>query len=600
MKPYRILALAVALTVTLAKGVTVENTVTGDLVAPPPLRLQTVASMTDLKVREHGFPDLEASYLEHCAKEVHHGTPGITLRFTNSAVKERHFLISVADHYYAETKKRFTLPPGGTVEFTLFMPFRPLDVSFYSKPNLLLVETTPGVKMTDINPAFGGFRFPGNRCRNTPPSMLLSGRLSANRFRDDLTKAKKTGQYTPKHGDPGHRYGSTKETPTYAMTAVQFTFPAAQWPRDWRGYSTYDAVAITDGEYAELSEETKSALNAYRLFGGAVIVTKGANGFADGEEAIQALKAIDTSYETLSGDNYTPISTLLNQIPIKSKSTLPVKTLLLVLAVFALVIVPLAILRGVKRNRRMRLLAILPGAAALFAAAIALTAFLFFGSTPSVRLQSITLLDQPAKKALTHGQCAIFSPVSIERYLSFPIDATFAKRSTSTHESDRQPLVNVTDAQRLGGRWVTPLVTVFFDFDRFCDRSEKLDFRVAASGEVSVVNLLGARIVKGQANIGGELWTFHDIPPGGRAAAEKKDVKPKPPRQRYPFGSATDFGRDWRANLSFARKVLDDLPVGEYIAEVDGSPFLPNPVSGKATDTQAEGIIYGKFKEVAE
>ena len=384
------------------------------------------------------------------------------------------------------------------------------------------------------------------------------------------------------------------------MTAVQFTFPAAQWPRDWRCYSTYDAVAITDGEYAELSEETKSALDAYRLFGGAVIVAKGGDGFAGGDEAIQALKAIDASCETLSGNGYTQISTLLNHIPIKSKSTLPVKTLLLVLAVFALAIVPLAILRGVKRNRRMRLLAILPGAAALFAAAIALTAFLFFGTTPSVRLQSVTLLDQPAKRALTHGQCAIFSPVSIERYLSFPIDAAFAKRSTSTHESDRQPFVNVTDAQRLGGRWVTPLVTAFFDFDRFCERSEKLDFRVAASGEVSVVNLLGARVVKGQANIGGELWTFHDIPPGGRAAAEKKDVKPKPPRQRYPFGSATDFGCDWRANLSFARKVSDDLPVGEYIAEVDGSPFLPNPVSGRATDTQAEGIIYGKFKEVAE
>ena len=606
MKGYPILALAITLTATLlAKGM--ADTVTDS----QPVEVALTPAMTDMELEKHRFPDLEASYLPHWALHAQHGMPGVTFRFTNSAVNERHFLISVGANLYAKTQKRFAIPPGGTVTFTLFAPFLGIESIDHLSHNIFLRETTPAAKPVDVEPRFTIQRHPVSRYNfdvEQVPSMLLSGRISANRFRDDLSQAMWTGQYAPKYGqkqDPRTRYGAPKtpEKQPYTMTAVQFTFPAADWPRDWRCYSTYDAVVITDGEYASLGDETKSALEAYRLFGGAVIVTKGGDGFAGGDEAIQALQAIDASCETLSAGGLAPrnVSKQLKQIPINAKSTVPVKTLLLVLALFAFAIVPLAVLRGVKRNRRMRLLAILPGAAALFAVLIALTAFLFFGTTPSVRLQSVTLLDQTTKKALTRGQCAIFTPISIERHLSFPIDAAFAKWVHLKESGDnRKTFVDVADAQRLGGKWTPPLVTSFFDFNRFCDRSEKLDFRVAPSGEVTVVNLLGARVVKGHANIGGELWAFHDIPPGGQVVAEKRNVKPNPPSPRHPFGSKTAFGRDWESNRALARSGADELPAGEYVAEVDGSPFFPNPVSGKTTDTQAEGIIYGRFKEVTE
>ena len=147
-----------------------------------------------------------------------------------------------------------------------------------------------------------------------------------------------------------------------------------------------------------------------------------------------------------------------------------------------------------------------------------------------------------------------------------------------------------------------PLVTTFFDFTRVCERSERLDFRVSPTGGVAVVNLLGAKVKTGHVNVGGRLWAFHDVEPGATVDAEKLEKLPQPPGgPRYPFADkGTTFGRDWKKNLMFVADSCHRLPQGEYVAEVEGSPFFENPLKGKKADTSAAGIVFGKFKEVAE
>ena len=280
-------------------------------------------------------------------------------------------------------------------------------------------------------------------------------------------------------------------------------------------------IFITANEYASLGTDAKSALDTYRTLGGAVFVTKGNDGFADVQEAAAALKPIDEACDILSGDiqmNYGSDSALLGdlqRIPIEAKATIPVKTLLLVLALFACIIVPVAVLRSVKRNTRIRLLAILPGAAAVFALAVAISVYAFFGTTPTVRLQSVTVLDQTTKKAITLGQFGVFTPVSLDGQIAFPSDTSFARRHVrAQNDDDELVTVDSADEQRLVDGWVKPLVSAFFDFSRVCERPERLDFRVSPNGDVSVVNLLGAKVKSGHANVGGALWAFHDVEPG--------------------------------------------------------------------------------------
>ena len=580
-------------------------------VTPTPL-------MNEIKFGERDIQDIEASYSDYNAGHIHHGTPGLTFRFKNTASHERSFVFEVGIQGAASVHKSFSIQPGATAEFTLFLPLAQESEYYYNSERLSLSETTPGAK-TDRNMKYvRGFDI-GNFARldGDDPYFLLSAGILSKKLFGDLTKAMNETGYEQIYREGRYRsyrrsVGSSKRKrhERYRFNAKQFKFPAEKWPGDWRIYSTYDSIFITADEYANLGADAKAALETYRTLGGALFVTKGPDGFADMTEAAAALKLIDSSCSILTGDldvmritghgRSKELLEDLKRVPIEAKATIPVKMLLAVLMIFAVVIVPVAVLRSVKRNTRIRLLALLPGSAAVFAVVVAISAYVFFGTTPTVRLQSVTVLDQKTKKAITRGQFGIFSPVSVDGKIAFPSDASFARRHTSGRGDDTAT-VESADEQRLTDGWVKPLVSSFFDFARVCERPERLDFRVSSNGDVSVVNLLGAKVKWGHVNVGGKLWTFKDVEPGATVRAEKFDKPSQPQWNKYPFhDKETSFGRDWEKCVEWATASLQKTPPGEYVVEVEGSPFFPSPLQRKKANTSAAGLVFGKFKEVAE
>ena len=579
------------------------------------------AAFFDLKLDKSGMDGIEARALAFCAPEAHHGTPALVFEFANRTAFERSFHVSASLDMTCSSSKSFSVQPGGTARFTLFLPLAFEFGGNAARMNgIVVTETTPHVKWR-MQPCYPGLP---RECHfdsfsYSDPSLFLSAGISADTLRKSLTAAMRSRKYSPKHQNGityKYRYRQSNEKnekPPYGFSASLFAGKPADWPRDWRCYSTYDAVLATRREYDELPAEAKDALEIYRMLGGAVIAVEGEGTFENEASAVLALKEIDRSADALAGDlnlargyygKYASasFSEELKRIPIEAKSTIPVKSLILILAVFSLLIVPLAVFCSVKRNSRMKLLAILPGAAALFAAAIAAFAYWFFGTTPSVRLQSVTILDQTSKKALTRGQFAIFSPVSLKDGLSFPEDSTFRMRSVRGDGGSLDPRMESAGEFRLGGSWITPLVTTFFDFERASPRPERLDFRASPAG-VTVVNLLGAKVAWGVANVGGALWEFRDVPPGGEVQAERPLAvvkKPSATKEYHPFGGSTSHGRDWKACMAHAREAICDIPPGSYIAEVDGSPFFPNPVRKTDANASEAGLVYGKFAEAAE
>ena len=590
-------------------------------------------AFTDMRLDKAEFKDIEASYLVHSARDIHHGTPGITLRFSNHAANERRFRVSAAVNQSAAVNRNFSIRPGGTVEFTLFMPLAVERYDGYSTDHILsIAEMTDGAAVRvpkGMDVPIGGFE-DGSK---EDPWLLLSARISPKKLKESLSNAMHARKYEQKYKEyvranhylgtsAGHTgklsgkkggaagAGTLEKATPFRFKANQFRFPAANWPGDWRCYSTYDGVFITADEYATLGADVKSALETYRALGGTLVVAKGQDGFADQKEAADLPRMIDRSVAVLVGDldlrsyyyGKSESTEDLKRIPIEAKASVPVNALLAVLAVFALGIVPTMILISVRRNARMKLLAWLPGSAAVFAVIVAISAFVFFGTTPSVRLQSVTVLDQTTKKALTRGQFAVFSPVSVDGRVEFPSDAAFARRNFRSDGRSDSIKVESTDVQRLTSGWVKPLVTTFLDFTRVCERSERLDFRVSPTGGVTVVNLLGAKVAWGYANVGGRLWCFRDVEPGAEVPAQSvENPRLYPAGERYPFTSKeTDFGRNWTKTVEFAKeKSFARTPAGEYVAEVEGSPFFQSPLARKA-NTSAAGIVFGKFKEVAE
>lgn len=202
--------------------------------------------------------------------------------------------------------------------------------------------------------------------------------------------------------------------------------PPREWPADPRCYSPYDAVILSETDWQDLGPATREALELYRLSGGFLLRTSaGPDGglpatldprklHADLSDASKTLyDSEQTSFKTSMANEYFPIGSI---------TTIPITTLLVILTVFAVGCVPFCVWRMARRGRRLQLLGVLPAAAVGFTLVIVAIALGVYGVTPSIRVQSVTDLDQTTGLAATTGHCAIYSPVSLDGKLHLPAD----------------------------------------------------------------------------------------------------------------------------------------------------------------------------------
>ena len=148
---------------------------------------------TNLRLDKIDMKDIDGSYLVHSANSICHGTPSITLRFSNRAAQERSFLVSAGVNYSASVNRSFSIQPGGTVEFTLFMPLAG-ETGEAPYRSISILETTPNAStdrvMKNLDVSMGQFD------RNEHPQLLLSAGISPKKLQDNLSKAMHAKRYT--------------------------------------------------------------------------------------------------------------------------------------------------------------------------------------------------------------------------------------------------------------------------------------------------------------------------------------------------------------------------------------------------------------------
>ena len=389
---------------------------------------------------------------------------------------------------------------------------------------------------------------------------------------------------------------------------VEIRRDAAEWPRDFRAYLPFDAVCIRRGVRDALPAEARAALRAFEVLGGAVVVVEDGpkipKNLHDVALAAQLRRVGDLSVKTWHySSNDSRFSEHRKCVPITVSASLPAGLLVLILALVAFVVMPGIVVVCAKRNKRLLPLAALPCAAFAITLVVAAIALATYGTTPTVRLQSVTVLDPESRLAVTRGQFAVFAPGQVADEMAIPSDVSFRLRSRNS--DDKLEVTCGGAAFRLDGPWIKPLSAAFFDFERAERRSERLDVKPLADGRVAVANLLGVPVAGGFVQSRGRRHEIPALEPGEQATvsamaptnAATASVSIRP--EEALFAKGGKYGRGWPELKKMATTSLI-LPDGAYVVRLAGSPFMPSPLAGRKTHETAEAIVVGRFSDKAE
>ena len=391
----------------------------------------------------------------------------------------------------------------------------------------------------------------------------------------------------------------------HEFNTVELRRKPDDWPRDFRAYLPFDAICLAKSVASSLSDEVCAAMRAYELLGGEVMTMEdGARHPKDIEARAKSAMGrrigdLDISYSyyyrNSSNSNF---SDNVAKVPIQVGRSLPVGILIAFLALVAIVVMPVTVWYCAKKNRRLFLLAALPGSALALTIVVAIVALVAYGTTPTVRVQTVTILDPESRLAVSRGQFAIFAPGQVTRKMSIPSDASFRLRG----RDDDHLIVKCGETFRLDGDWVKPLSAAFFDFERAERRSERLDVKRGADGKISVANLLGSPIVGGQLQLDGQRYKIPPLEPGAEtpvvgipfAALSAKHLRsPAEELASAFFGKSAEYGRSWSKTLEIAGGEKTAMPDRTYIVRLAGSPFFPSPLAETKSYETAEAVVAG-------
>ena len=516
-----------------------------------------------------------------------HDEPLCRLSIRNLLPIPRTLEISAQSIRSSTSKRTLTIGPTSTATVTL-----PLALAYehtsYGTHSILVTEPVPPAEA-------------GGQGRKTVDSIKLANRVS---------------EYDESSSSSGSSAGSslllsdgiTRDSilPAFKkdFNTLELRRKAEEWPRDFRAYLPFDAVCLAKEVESALPGETRTAIRAYELLGGSVLTMQdGAHRPDDMANTIYFAKKRrigDLDVYGYRWGRHSAFAGNITKVPIKVGRSLPVGLLMVLLALVAVVVIPITVWYCAKKNKRLLLLVVVPGSALALTVFVAIIALAAYGTTPATRLQSVTILDPANRLAVTRGQFAVFSPVQVTGRVSIPSDMSFRLRGRANYD----PLTaNYGENCRLSGDWIKPLTAVFFDFERAERRSERLDVKSGADDAITVANLLGSPIAEGFVQLHGIRYEIPPLAPGEEASVKGRQfvvisTKPaKPPADELAalfFAKGGGYGRDWNKTLQIVHgrdKII--IPDGTYIVRLAGCPFVPSPLAEIETDETAESVVAG-------
>jgi len=267
--------------------------------------------------------------------------------------------------------------------------------------------------------------------------------------------------------------------------------------------------------------------------------------------------------------------------PIVKDSGVPVRLMIVILIVFVVLAGPVNLVLLHKLKKRTWFLWTLPAISILTSAIVFGTALLNEGFTPTVRRDVITILNQESQQAATVGALGIYAPVAPGNLEFSAHTEVTPLLSSNGQDPGSNRGVNWTKGQIFTGKWVASRVPAHFALRKSEPRKERLSV-TWKGGTPTVVNSLGADINQlWLADARGNIFEATALRAGQRAELQR--VAGKQTVINYlntNFLLSTDKGTP-------ESEYSKNLTPGTYLARLDDSPFMENPIGRGQLKTHA-------------
>jgi hypothetical protein len=411
------------------------------------------------------------------------------------------------------------------------------------------------------------------------------------------------------------------------------------WSEQWLGYSSYDGVVVSRGELQAMGQAVRSALWRYVECGGSLLIVGPGEppepwkrnpplqvkafpqsrvppllsysvGFGECVVSPETdLKRLDppqwlhivTTWKAPPVQQFQSVTARNRAFPVVRDLSTPVRGLFVVMLLFAVIIGPVNFYLLARKKRKIWMLWTVPAISLLTSLGVLGYMFVAEGWTGHVRAEGLTILDETTGRATTVGWIAFYTPLTPGEGLHFGYNTELTPQHAGRKESSlvrSSRTIDWTADQHLVSGWVTPRMPAHFMLRKSEARSERVAFRRAKDGSLSLENGLGAEIRRvWYADRQGKIHTASDIATGARAV-----LKPRGDalaQQQFAQGLRTVYGLNWLEHYeAFTTRPERYLRPGCYIAALDDAPFIEPGL--RQAQRKGRSVVYGIGKEPAD
>jgi hypothetical protein len=435
-------------------------------------------------------------------------------------------------------------------------------------------------------------------------------------------------------------------TSVNSIETVRADHDSKEWSTNWLGYTRYDGVVVTADDLRGMPTEVRNALGQYVECGGSLFVI-GPDPTLPGPWKFQRVALVRLAWPQESpppplsvaapgfgqcfitdARDLSPFPTTVlrpvieswnataqpwqrvrepgdanRAFPVVDDVGVPVKGLLALMLVFAIVIGPLNMFWLARKKRKLWLFWTVPLIS--FVTCFAVISFMAVteGWQGRSRIEGFTVLDENSRRASTLGWTGFYTPLLPRGGLHFSNETEVSYQNggddygygyRSRRSAGSALTMDWTKDQHLASGWLTPRVPAHFVLRRSELRRERMTITKAADGSVEAVNGLGADLSEfWYRDEAGNVFRAESIAAGGRATL-KPIPRPTPPG---PASLRVVYTGDWSAlgeRMKFEGPGL--LQPRTYLAVMESAPFVDDGMPG-ASVRKTRSAVYGILKE---
>lgn len=416
-----------------------------------------------------------------------------------------------------------------------------------------------------------------------------------------------------------------------SVEVVRADQPVDQWSTNWLGYTRYDGVVVTADDLRTMPAEVRNAIGQYVECGGSLLIL-GPNAPLPGPWKLQPHPRRNCLLTTpgfgecvvidrtdLSRDRGSDLGSALESwigsvtpwlrvrdpsdanrvFPVVEDVGIPVRGLLALMFVFAIVIGPVNFVVLTHKKRKLWLFWTVP----LISFITCLTVIAYMAVTEGwkgrSRIEGFTILDENSRRASSLGWTGFYTPLLPSGGLHFSPDTEVNYQNGEYPHSRRGSsgsalTIDWTRDQHFSSGWLTPRVPAHFALRKSELRRERMTISKGADG-LEAVNGLGADLSEfWYCDETGNLFHADAILAGERA---NLPPAPRPTSSGGVKSLRSVYAGEW-TGLSTKMKVEGPalLAPRTYLGVMEAAPFMDDGMPG-ASVRKMRSIVYGILKE---